>query len=102
MIGYNFGLVQIEKSFTVSPGEEVVLNGLWPVVDASKLRVSLVRPGEVITMTATEENEKADWFSAVRVRLPESLEVGEWRLIVASETDGTQDEVPIVVNVVKK
>jgi hypothetical protein len=89
-----------ETSFTVRPGDEVVLNGLWPVADASKLRVSLVRPGEVITMTATEENEKADWFSDVRVRLPESLEVGKWRMIVTSETDGTQDEVPIVINVV--
>ena len=79
-----------------------MLNGFWPVADASKLRVSLVRPGEVITMTATEENEKADWFSDVRIRLPESLEVGEWRMIVSSETDGTQDEVPIVINVVKK
>jgi len=89
-------------SFTVSPGDEVVLNGFWPVADASKLRVSLVRPGEVITMTATEENEEADWFSDVRVRLPESLEVGEWRMIVTSVTDGTQDEVPIVINVVQK
>jgi hypothetical protein len=89
-----------EKSFTVSPGDEVVLNGLWPVADASKLRVSLIRPGEVITMTATEQNEKADWFSDVLVRLPESLEIGEWRMIVTSETDGTQDEVPIVINVV--
>jgi hypothetical protein len=53
-------------------------------------------------MTATEENEEADWFSDVRVRLPESLEVGEWRMIVTSVTDGTQDEVPIVINVVQK
>jgi hypothetical protein len=53
-------------------------------------------------MTATEENEKADWFSDVRVRLSKSLEVGEWRMIVMSETDGTQDEVPIIINVVKK
>ncbi len=89
-------------SFTVSPGDEVVLNGLWPVADASKLKVSFVRPGEVISMTATEVDEKAYWFSDVRVRLPESLEVGEWRMIVSSETDGTQDEVPIVIHVVKK
>ncbi len=89
-----------ETSFTVSPGDEVVLNGLWPVADASKLKVSFVRPGEVITMTATEVDEKANWFSDVRVRLPESLAVGEWRMIVSSETDSTQDEVPIVIRVV--
>jgi len=91
-----------ETSFTVTPGDEVVLNGLWPVADASKLRVSLVRPGKVITMTVTLENEKATWFSDVRVRLPESLEVGEWRMIVSSETDGTHGEMPIPVHVVKK
>jgi hypothetical protein len=89
-----------ETSFNMSPGDEVVLNGLWPVADASKLRVSLVRPGEVVTMTAKDEDEKANWFSDVRVRLPQSLEVGEWRMIVTSETDGTQDEVPIVIHVV--
>jgi hypothetical protein len=91
-----------ETSFTMSPGDEVVLNGLWPVADPSKLRVSLVRPGEVITMTATEEDEKANWFSDIRIHLPKSLEVGEWRMIVTSETDGTQDEVPLVIHVVKK
>jgi hypothetical protein len=86
----------------VKPGEEVVLNGLWPVAGASKLKVSLVRGGEVVTMTATELDEKADWFSEVKVHLPESLEPGEWRMIVSSETDGTHDEVPIVIRVVKQ
>jgi len=78
-----------------------VLNGLWPV-DASNLRVSLVRTGEEVTLTATELDEKADWFSEVKVSLPESLEPGEWRMIVSSETDGTHDEVPIVIRVVKQ
>jgi hypothetical protein len=30
------------------------------------------------------------------------LGVGEWRMIVGSETDGTHDEVPIVIRVEKK
>jgi hypothetical protein len=90
------------SSFSVTAGDEVVLNGLWPVADASKLKVLLVRPGEVITLSASELDGKADWFSDVRVRLPESLEVGEWRMIVSSETDGTHDEVPIVITVVGK
>ena len=90
------------KSFTVSAADEVVLNGIWPVADASKLTVSLVRPGEAITLTPTELNEKADWFSDIRVRLPQSLEEGEWRMIVSSQSDGTQHEVPIPIRVVKK
>ena len=82
--------------------DEIVLNGLWPVADASNLRVSLVGPGEVVTLTATELDEKADWCSDVKVRLPESLEAGEWRMIVSGEADGTHDEVPIVIRVAKK
>lgn len=91
-----------KTSFTVSPGDEVVLNGLWPVADSSKLKVSLVRAGEAVTMTATEFDEKATWFADIRVRLPESLDIGEWRIIVSSETDGTQAEVPIAIRVAKK
>ena len=89
-------------SFTVSPGDDVVLHGLWPVADASKLKVMLVRPGEAIPLTATNFDEKANWFGDVQVRLPESLEVGDWRMIVSSEADGTQNELPIVIRVVKK
>jgi hypothetical protein len=89
-------------SFTVSPGDEVALNGLWPVADANKLKVSLVRAGEVISMTATEVDDKYNWFGAIQVRLPESLSLGDWRMIVSSEADGTQSELPIVIRVVKK
>ena len=91
-----------KTSFTVSPGDEVVLSGLWPVADASKLKVSLARAGEVITMTAMEFDEKATWFADIKVRLPESIEVGEWRMTVVNEADGTQVEVPIVIQVVKR
>lgn len=89
-------------SFIVSPGDAVVLSGLWPVADASKLKVSLVRADEVITMPATEFDEKAGWFADIQVRLPESLGIGDWRMIVSSERVGTQVEVPIVIRVVKK
>ena len=91
-----------KTSFSVSPGDEVVLNGLWPVADASKLKVSLARAGEVITMTATEFDEKATWFADIKVRLPESMEVGDWRMTVGSDADGTQVEVPIVIRVAKR
>jgi hypothetical protein len=66
------------------------------------LKVSLLRGGEVVTMTATEFDEKATWFGDIRVRLPESLDIGDWRMVVRSETDGTQVEVPIVIRVAKK
>ena len=89
-------------SFTVNPGDKIVLNGLWPVADASKLKLSLVRPGDVITLMATELDQKADLFGDLQVHLPESLEQGEWRMIISSEADGTHDEVPIVIRVVKK
>lgn len=89
-------------SFRVSPGDQVVLNGLWPVADASKLKVSLVRAGEVITMSATEFDDKANWFADIQVQLPESLAAGDWRMIVSSERDGTQMEVPIAIRVEKK
>ncbi|HEX6730027.1 MAG TPA: hypothetical protein VF074_08460 [Pyrinomonadaceae bacterium] len=88
-------------SFTVNPGDEVVLSGLWPVADASKLKVSLLEPGQVITITPTEFDEKATRFFDIQVHMPESLGVGEWRMIVRSEPDGTQAEVPIVIRVVK-
>ena len=91
-----------KTSFTVSPGDDVVLSGLWPVADASKLKVSLMRSGEVITLTATEFDEKASRFFDIQVRLPESIGVGDWRMIVRSESDGTQAEVPIVIRVVKR
>jgi len=89
------------KSFTVSPGDEVVLHGLWPVAAASKLKILLRRPGEVVPLPAAEFDEKANWFGDVQVRLPESLRVGEWRMTVSSEADGTQADVPIVIQVVK-
>ena len=89
-------------SFTVRPGDAVVLHGLWPVADASKLKILLSRPGEVLTMPATDFDEKSNWFGDVQVRLPESLRVGEWRMVVSSKADGTHADVPIVIRVVKK
>ena len=90
------------SSFSVNAGDGVVMNGLWPVADAGKLKVLLVRRAQVLTLSVSEVDEKADWFSDVRVRLPESLTVGEWRMIVSCESDGTQNEVPIPIRVIKK
>lgn len=90
-----------KTDFTVEAGDEVVMNGLWPVADVTKLKVTLVSAGEVITMSATEVDGKRDWFADIKVRLPLSLRVGDWRMIVSSETDGTQTELPIVIKVAK-
>jgi len=38
----------------------------------------------------------------LQVRLPESMEVGDWRMTVVSEADGTQAEIPIVIRVMKR
>jgi hypothetical protein len=91
-----------KTSLTVSPGDEIVLGGVWHVADLSKLKVSLVRTGEVVTMTATEFDEKATRLFDIQVRVPDSVGTGDWRMIVSNETDGTQVELPIVIRVVKK
>lgn len=83
--------------FKVSPGDRVVLHGLLPVQDASKLKVSLVRLGEAIELSVSEFDYQPDWFGEVEVRLPEDLEPGEWRMVVSSESHGTSEELPIVI-----
>jgi len=36
------------------------------------------------------------------LQVPESMEVGDWRMTVVSEADGTQAEIPIVIRVMKR
>ena len=83
--------------FKASRGDGIVLHGLLPVADASKLKVSLVRPGEAIELSVSEFDYQHDWFGEVEVRLPENLEPGEWRMVVSSESHGTNEELPIVI-----
>ena len=86
--------------FNVSPGDYIVLHGLWPVADATKLKVSLLRAGEAVELSVSEFDYQPDWFGEVKVRFPKSLEPGEWRMVVSSESDGTSEELPIVLRVV--
>jgi len=84
------------ETFTVHAGDELVMNGLWPVEDASKLKFSLVRMGAMIELSAVELNENSN---DVRVRLPDSLSPGDWRLMVSNVPDGSHDEMPLVIKV---
>jgi hypothetical protein len=86
-------------SFSASAGDMIVLNGSFHVADPSKLSVTLNGPEGSITLTAHELDEKAQWFSDLYVNLPEGLAKGEWRMIVASVDDGTQFELPIVIQI---
>jgi hypothetical protein len=86
-------------SVSVKAGAEIVMNGVWPVADARKLKVVLLRGGDGIELGVAEVDEKADWFSDVRVRLPATLAVGDWQMIVVAEEDRTQVELPIVIRV---
>jgi hypothetical protein len=87
------------SSFQASPGDSIVLNGAFPVADASRLRVLLTGPDGSISLVPKELDENADWFSAIRVKLPAALAKGDWRMTVASVDDGTAVEVPIIIRI---
>ena len=89
------------QTFTVNPGDAIVMNGLWPVAKASELRISLLRADEVIALKATTLKDNDDWCSDIRLQLQESLALGDWRLIVTS-IDGSPNEVPLVIKVIPK
>jgi hypothetical protein len=87
--------------FTAAPGDLIVMNGIYPVAGADKLKVLLVRSGEVVEWDVTELNEKADWFSEVTARLPPDIGSGNWQMIVRA-TDGTEHLVPIPIRISPK
>jgi len=85
------------KTFSAMAGDVVVLHGRFPVADATKLKVSLIGSGQALELNATELDEKANWFGDVCVTLPDGLQNGSWRMVVASVDDGASVEVPIVI-----
>ena len=87
--------------FTAAPGDLIVMNGVYPVAGADKLKVLLVRAGDVVELDVTELHEKADWFNEVSVRLPANIGSGNWQMIVR-EIDGTECIVPIPIRVSPK
>jgi hypothetical protein len=89
------------KKFTATPGDLIVMNGIFPVAGADKLKLLLVRLGEVVGLNVTELDEKADWFSEVTVRLPADLASGDWQMTLRA-TDGSQHVVPIPLRILPK
>jgi hypothetical protein len=77
------------------------MNGIYPVADADKLKVLLVRMGQVVQLDVTELNEKADWFNEVSVRVPADIGNGNWQMIVRA-IDGTEHVVPIPIRIRSK
>jgi len=89
------------KRFNASPGDLIVMNGQFPVAGAHSLKVLLVRLGVVVELDVTETNEKAQWFSEVRMKLPAGIGSGNWQMIVHA-IDGTEHVVPIPIRISPK
>jgi len=87
--------------FSAGPGDVIVMNGLYPVADADKLKVLLVGFGEVVELKVTEFNKKAEWFNEVTVKLPEQIAAGDWQMIVRA-LDGSEHLVPIPLHISPK
>jgi hypothetical protein len=71
------------------------------VAGPDKLKVLLVRMGEVVELAVTEFDEKADWFNEISVRLPADMGSGNWQMIVRA-IDGSEHLVPIPIRISPK
>jgi len=89
------------KCFKARPGELIVIQGLLPVAGADKLKVLLVRFGQVVELDVTETDEKGQWFSEVGMRLPADIGSGDWQMILRA-IDGTEHVVPIPIRISAK
>jgi hypothetical protein len=87
--------------FTAAPGDSIVMSGTYPVASAAKLKVLLVRTGEIVELDVTELNEKADWFGELCLKLPADIRTGSWEMIVRA-SDGTEYLVPIPIRISAK
>ena len=89
------------KRFNAAPGDLIVMNGQFPVAGADKLKVLLVRLGEVVELDLSESDENAGWFSEVRMKLPANIGSGNWQMVVRA-IDGTEHVVPIPIRISSK
>jgi hypothetical protein len=87
------------ESFSATAGDLIIINGTFPVADASRLKVALIGPEGSIALIPYELDERADWFGTLCVKLPEALHKGDWRMTVSSSDDGTQVELPIIIHI---
>jgi hypothetical protein len=90
------------KQFNAAAGDLIVMNGLFPVAGANKLKVLLVREGESIELSAFELNEDAGWFSDLGLKLPGDIGSGDWQMIVRAVDDRTEHRVPIPIRIAPK
>ena len=88
-------------NFPAAPGDLIVMNGIYPVAGADKLKVLLVRAGEAVELDLNELDEKANCFSELTIRLPADMRSGNWQMIVRA-IDGTEHLIPIPIRVVRK
>ena len=89
------------KKFNATPGVLIVMNGRYSVAGPDKLKVLLVKAGEVVELPVTEVNEKADRFNEISVRLPADIGNGSWEMILRA-SDGTEHHIPIPIFVLPK
>jgi len=89
------------KSFKARPGDLILMNGLFPVAGADKLKVLLVRFGQVVELDVSEANEKDPWFGLFRMKLPTDIGSGDWQMILRA-IDGTEHVVPIPIRISAK
>jgi hypothetical protein len=71
------------------------------VAGPDKLKVLLVKAGEVVELPVTELSEKADWFNEISVTLPTDIGRGNWQMIIRA-SDGTEHLIPIPILVLSK
>ncbi len=89
------------KKFTAAPGDLIVMNGIFPVAGADKLKVLLVKLGEVVELDVTELDEKAEWLNDLSVRLPADMASGDWQMTLRA-IDGSEHVVPIPIRILPK
>jgi hypothetical protein len=87
--------------FTAAPGDLILINGTYPVAGPDKLKVLLVKLGEIVELPVTELDGRADWFNEISVRLPADIGRGNWQMIVRA-SDGTEHHVPIPIHISSK
>ena len=87
------------KTFSASAGDVIVLHGSFAVADAKRLKATLIGPAGVIELHPYELDQKANWFGDVCVKLPDTLQKGDSRLVVADMDAYASVEVPIVIRI---
>jgi len=89
------------KRFKARAGDLIMIQGLLPVAGADKLKVLLVRFGQVVELDVTDTDEKGQWFGEIGMRLPVDIGSGDWQMILRA-SDGTEHVVPIPIRISAK